>query len=497
MSRRKKHAQPAQTAPQAQAAALERFRPLLDAAGYALLLEELQRPLYPAFRINPLKTSPQDPQGWAQRYGWTLAPIPFCPTGWWVTSNLTPISQTLEHRMGHYYIQDAASMLPAELFDLTPDERPLILDMAASPGGKTTHLVSRTLDRGLIVANDAGLERTTALRLVLQTWGAINVAATRFPGEKFGRWFPNTFDRILLDAPCSMQSLRSTESHPIRAISPREQRNLASRQAGLLASALAAVKIGGQVAYSTCTLAPEEDEAVLDELLHLYSGSFTIENLAERLPMPVPALVSAFGQDFQPEVQGAARLWPHLMHTSGFFAALVTKTGSISIPDEPPPSRPLQAVNQESLPGEDARRFIREFADYYGFEIEEILEDQRLLLWRSPAAIYAVPHAFLENFANLPCSLLGLKIAEGTVDAWAPSHEWLARFAPEFKAGHVSLPVEHLAAWLRGEDALLGKVENVPPNGVVTVFDPDRRFLGRGKIQSGLLKNLLPHRLLS
>ncbi len=497
MSRRKKHAKPVQTAPQAQAAALEHFRQLLDPASYEQLLEELQRPLYPALRINPLKTSPEDPQGWAQRYGWSLAPIPFCPSGWWVTSNSSPISQTLEHRMGHYYIQDAASMLPTELFDLTPNEHPLILDMAASPGGKTTHLVSRTLDRGLVIANDAGLDRTTALRLVLQTWGAINVAATRFPGEKFGRWFPETFDRILLDAPCSMQSLRSTESHPMRAISQREQHSLANRQASLLASALAAVKIGGQVAYSTCTLAPEEDEAVLDVLLHRYPGAFTIENLAERLPMPAPGLVSAFGQDFQSDVRGAARLWPHILHTSGFFAALITKNGSISFPGETPPSRPLQAVSQEPLPGEEAGRFIREFREIYSFEIEDVLEQQRLLLWRSPGAIFAVPRAFLDNFANLPCQLLGLKIAEGTPDEWVPSHEWLARFAPEFKAGRVNMPADYLAAWLRGEDAPIGRVENVPPNGIAAVFDPDGRFLGRGKMQHGLLKNLLPRRLIS
>jgi 16S rRNA (cytosine1407-C5)-methyltransferase len=476
---KKKRPQSAPSARQAQAEALERFRPLLDEPGFSALLRELQQPLYPALRINPLKTTGEDVGRMAARYGWELSPVPFCPTGWWVTAARTPISQTLEHRMGHYYIQDAASMLPVELFDLSPDERPLI---------------RRTLDRGLVIANDSGVDRTTALRLVLQTWGAINVAATRFPGERFGRWFPETFDRVLLDAPCSMQSLRSTETHPMRVISAREQSGLARRQVNLLASAFAAVKIGGQVVYSTCTLAPEENEAVLEELLRRYPGSFTVEALDERLPAPAPALASAFGQPFLPEVARAARLWPHIFHTSGFFAALLRKTSPLPLPAEAPPSRSLETVGQQPLSAGQSQRFQREFLDRYGFDLSGVLESQRLALWRSERAVYAVPLAFLERFADLPCQLLGLKIAEGEPDNWLPSHEWTARFGPRLSRGRVSLPAESLNAWLRGEDLpWTSGAESV--GQVVAAFDPDGRFVGRAKVTRGLLKNLLPRRL--
>ena len=102
-------------------------------------------------------------------------------------------------------------MMPVELFNFDDVKNPLILDMAASPGGKTTHLVSRSADQGLVIANDSSRDRITALRLVMQSWGAVNIAATQYPGEKYGAWFPETFDRVLLDAPCSMQGLRDTE----------------------------------------------------------------------------------------------------------------------------------------------------------------------------------------------------------------------------------------------------------------------------------------------
>ena len=93
-------------------------------------------------------------------------------------------------------------MLPVELFDFAslPDN-PLILDMAASPGGKTTHLADRVGDRGLIVANDASRGRIQALEIVLRNWGIINQAVTCLPGEFFGSAYESCFDAVLLDAP--------------------------------------------------------------------------------------------------------------------------------------------------------------------------------------------------------------------------------------------------------------------------------------------------------
>jgi 16S rRNA (cytosine1407-C5)-methyltransferase len=232
---------------------LQRYQLLLPANDYAQLRAEIERPLFPALRANPLKVDPGTAlKDWAERYHWESIPVPFCPTGIQVKDSEKPISQTIEHRLGYYYIQDAASMLPVELFDFpvqgpgATSTSPLILDLAASPGGKTTHLASRTGDSGLIIANDASQSRITALRLVLHNWGAVNCAITHFPGEMYGSWYPETFDRVLLDAPCSMESLRSSESHPFRPITPTERSSLAQRQERLLESAIQSTKIGGR-----------------------------------------------------------------------------------------------------------------------------------------------------------------------------------------------------------------------------------------------------------
>lgn len=494
MSRKKKQSAQQFQPEAAQSAALERFKTLLTPDEFQALLEDLSRPLPLAFRRNPLKANAGAELEWAQRYGWQLEPVPFCPSGWRVTSMRDPVAMTLEHRLGHYYIQDAASMLPVELFDLEDLEDPLVLDLAASPGGKTTHLSGKLRDHGLVIANDSSPDRITALRLVLQSWGAANIAVTRFPGEKFGRWYPETFDRILLDAPCSMQSLRSTEAHPLRPISTREQASLAQRQAALLAAAVAALKPGGQVVYSTCTLAPEEDEAVLDEILRRFPNSVEIEGVESRLPAPAPALAQAFGQEFDPQVVRAARLWPHRFHTSGFFAALLRKTAPVDFTFEAPPNRPLALVGQKPLTGARKRDVHNLFEERFGQALAPILTEYYLELWDSPAGIFAVPTAYLERFSGLPCYLLGIKLAEEGPEGLAPAHDWVARFGSGFTNGKVQVPYEMVTPWLRGEDLILS-LPDAGQHGLVVLFDPDNRLLGRGRVQTDRIKNLLPRRL--
>jgi tRNA and rRNA cytosine-C5-methylases len=262
-----------------------------DPALYACVQAAGKQPLNLSLRVNTLKCAPESAmRKWAEIYGWQYESVPYCPSGFWVKQAETTPSSTIEHRLGYYYIQEAASMLPAELFDFSHTDHPLILDMAASPGGKTIHLADRSQDRGFIVANDASRGRISALRIVLQNWGAINQAVTCLPGEWFGGLYPETFDAVLLDAPCSMQGMRASESHKARSITLTEVEALAERQARLLESALRAVKVGGQVVYSTCTLTPQEDEGVLAALLEKLPACFEIEDINSRLPQPAPGL---------------------------------------------------------------------------------------------------------------------------------------------------------------------------------------------------------------
>jgi len=483
----------------ATAEALERFKPLLPEAEWSLLLAELDQPFYSAVRMNPLKVQPEQAlQEYATRYGWEVKRVPFCPTGWWVEAAATSPGQTLEHRLGNYYIQDAASMLPVELFDFDPQAQPLILDMAASPGGKTTHLIARSMDRGLVIANDSSAGRIQALRVVLEGWGALGTAVTRFPGEKFGGWFPETFDAILLDAPCSMQGLRSTDAHPMRPITARERSGLAQRQLHLLESGFSALKVGGQMVYSTCTLEPDEDEGVLDGLLRRYGSAVRVDDLGARLPVPAESLTRAGESEFHPDVRKAARLWPHRFHTAGFFAARITKLDGVeptSSAGEPAPARPLARAGLQPLHSREVGEIAARLMDAYGLDLPALLEAHNLEVWRYAGELLLVPGYYAGMFNHMPVQGLGLTLAEETPAGLLLDHFFLARFLHLIRQGvHVVADDARAAAWLRGED-----LHGTPPEGAVKgdiliLVDAQNRLLGRARVQAERLKNLLPRR---
>ena len=496
MARKKKKQQPVLSSEEILEQQMSRFEPLLAGDEWRRLLSELQLPLYQAVRANPLKVGPRQAiEQLVKQYEWTVEQVPFCPSGWWVSSSSQPLSHPVEHRLGEYYIQDAASMMPVELFDFDDIKNPLILDMAASPGGKTTHLVSRSGDQGFVIANDSSRDRITALRLVMQSWGAINIAATQYPGEKYGAWFPETFDRVLLDAPCSMQGLRDTESHGIRAISQNEILSLSRRQTRLLSSALQAVRVGGQVVYATCTLSPEENEAVLDAVVNRFNGAVEIVDLSHRFSGIGKALSSYGEQTYDPMVQRAARLWPHCFGTAGFFTALLIKTASIDTREDAPPSRPFECTGLHWLkrPGEDA--LLATLQENFGIDFETVLTQQGLTLWQRNERIFAIPEMYLDHFETLPFQFLGMLIGEDTPSGFAPSFEWVARFGRQARQGKVVLPLDQLDAWLRGEDisGLFGGSEL--RGKTLVVVDEMGRLLGRGRVLSDRLKNLMPARL--
>ncbi|HMN14276.1 MAG TPA: tRNA pseudouridine(55) synthase TruB [Bellilinea sp.] len=473
---------------------LEQFGPLLTPDQWDQLTAELESPLRGAIRLNTLKVPNSKVHDWAELYGWSIDPVPYCPTGWWIDQAETSPARTLEHRMGQYYMQDAASMLPPQLFDFSGTPAPLILDMAASPGGKTTHIGSLTGDRGLIIANDFGADRLTALRLVLQNWGLVSAAVTRFPGEKFGRWFPETFDAVLLDAPCSMQSLRSTDSHPMRPISAREQSSLARRQFKLLESALSAVKVDGQIVYSTCTLSPEEDELVLQALLEEYGDSVELVLPLRFTPNPAPALSVVNGIQLNTQIANALRLWPHSFGTSGFFAAKIIKTASIPTQQEEPPSRTLQSVGQYAMADKEVADLHDFFSSNYNFDLTGNLEEQELDLRRTENAVFAVPQRYLSQFSTLPCQMLGLRVASYTPDGFEPSHDWMSRYFNWMSGGRVSLDEEQSGDWQRGNDVSISAKLDSP--GYPILIDREQRFLGLGKRTPAGIKNLLPRRLI-
>jgi len=486
----------------------------LNAYKFNLLLHAMEQPLELSIRINTLKWPADVAQReLISRYGWTLKPIAFCDSGFWVSGFDNPPSAAIEHRMGYFYIQEAASMLPPELFDFdenllvgaygrTPLQHlpsskifPLILDMAASPGGKTTHLAALTGDRSLIVANDGSRSRIPALQVVLRNWGAVNQCVTCLPGESFGSLYPNTFDAVLLDAPCSMQGLRAAESHSSREISESEIGSLAQRQVRMLESALRTVKVGGQVVYSTCTLAPQEDELVLASVLEKFGRQVRVDDLSARLPSPAPAISMIDGQPLPHDIRYALRLWPHTFGTAGFFAARLTKLGDLPGSGESQknfsPAKTLFSPAPKSLSA-DVERQIK---DAYGIDLSAILDAQDLALALRGDRIILAPNVLLEGRHTFPCLSAGIELGRLIRGELAVSHEFVSRFGDQFSQGILVLKEGLLDAWMRGEDLRGYKDNRLAVGQIYAVRDEKGRNLGRGKLLSDRLKNMLPTRL--
>jgi 16S rRNA (cytosine1407-C5)-methyltransferase len=475
---------------------LERYRALVPAETYACILAELDQPLPQALRTNQLQGVSEEEVGrWQERYNWEIKPVSFCPAGWQVLSATRPPSQTVEHLMGAFYIQDASSMLPPELFDYDSVEPELVLDLAASPGGKTTHLVDKLGDHGLVVANDASRSRIQALRLALERWGAVNTAVTCQPGELFGAWYPGVFDKVLIDAPCSMEGLRTAESHPMRPVTERERVSLSSRQVRLLTGALKAVRVGGQVVYSTCTLAPEEDEAVLLAIKQRYGSA--VEILMPRLAMEAPALQIS-GSEGYPEITRALRIWPYLFNTAGFFTALIRKNAAFDKgPGNRPPQHSWARQGWVRLHSRAVDELTNAMFDLFGFDLTHVVDHQGLTFWKRDERIQAVPEIFLERFGDFPVISCGMEVGSLIDGRFQPSHEWAARFARQFTGGRMILPMDQAASWLRGSDVHLPVPGELRQGSVVCLVNDDGQFMGRGKLLAGRVKNLLPRRLVA
>jgi 16S rRNA (cytosine1407-C5)-methyltransferase len=463
---------------------LERYRELLSGPEWAALQMALEQALPRAIRINPLKTAPEAVRAWAARYNWTLTPVPFCPTGWQVEGGQS-VGGTAEHRIGLYYVQDAASMLPAELFDFTAAAAPAVLDMAAAPGGKTTHLLSRMGDVGVLIANDSASSRLPGLRANLRDWGGSCAAVTNLPGERFGGLFPEMFDYVLLDAPCSMENL----SHEMRPISAREREGLAARQIRLLESAIRAAKVGGQVVYATCTLSPEENEAVLDAVYTAWPGALRIE--APTVGVGAAGVTRYNGQTYDPAVQNAIRVWPHHFRTSGFFAARITKTAPIPA-QRGGPDRGERRRGAAGLPPALPRREVRQVAealDAYGFDLIGFLDANALTVYRVESLICAAPETLRREFADLHIVEAGLCLAESTPGGLIPSHELVTRFGPALAMPRIRLDSGMDKAWRAGE-----ALRPFDGEGLYLVDDAAGCLIGRGRAVGGKLRALLPER---
>jgi len=235
------------------------------------------------------------------------------------------LGRSFEHLLGYYYIQELASMLP--ILALNPQPNELILDLCSAPGSKTTQTADKMKNTGTIIANEISLGRAKILASNLERCGVTNAIITRREGRALCEKLKQQnfeFDKILLDAPCSGEgTIRST---PATALmwNPKTIERLSNLQKQLFESAFEILKVGGEMIYSTCTHAPEENEKVVNFALKKFGNKIRIENI--RLPIKFrKGLIKWDNTSYSKETEKSCRIYPQDNDTEGFFIAKFKK----------------------------------------------------------------------------------------------------------------------------------------------------------------------------
>jgi tRNA (cytosine49-C5)-methyltransferase len=240
---------------------------------------------------------------------------------------LRALQETPCYRDGKIYVQSLSSMIPVLVLGPQPGET--ILDLTAAPGSKTTQISMMMHDEGKIVANDNHKTRFFRLKANVDQQRATNVELSLHYGEGFGRKFPERFDRVLLDAPCSAEGrFLATEPKSFGYWKPRKVNEMARKQRKLLFSAIHALKPGGVLVYSTCTFAPEENEALIHWAVEKFKGSLEVSDIRLPLPNRMLGLTAWEGKAFHPTTAKTLRILPDSV-MEGFFVAKLTKTHTV------------------------------------------------------------------------------------------------------------------------------------------------------------------------
>ncbi len=305
----------------------ERLTAIVPAEQLAACLASFAQPKPPTLRLNPLRGAPADTHAELLAQGFDLTSIAWLPEAYSIPlEQRRALTETAAFYAGRFYLQDLSSMAAAYALEPMPDQA--VLDLAAAPGGKTLQLAALMQGQGRLVAVEAIKRRFFHLKANLAQHGAPDVETWLMDGRAAGRRWPNQFDRILLDAPCSSEA-RFTRLDPQSWAhwSRRKIKECAHKQQGLLHAALHALKPGGALLYCTCSFAPEENEEVIHHQLRYFGLAVQITPLPIALPHVQPGLTHWAGQTLNPALIHAARLLPDATR-DGFFMCRLVKTAA-------------------------------------------------------------------------------------------------------------------------------------------------------------------------
>ncbi len=450
-----------------------------------------------ALRLNRNKITKEE---FLEKAPFSLKEIPWIDNGFYYGEEDRP-SRHPFYYAGLYYLQEPSAMTPANLLNARPGER--ILDLCAAPGGKTTELGAGLSGKGFLAANDISGPRARALLKNVEVFGISNSLILNEVPAKIAAEFPEFFDKILVDAPCSGEGMFRKDQDTAKEWRPEKPIECAKMQREILSQAVKMLRPGGTLLYSTCTFSPEEDEQMMAWLLK-ERPDFSIirpERWYEGFGEGRPELVeeewlptelwkkeefAALTEEQKESLKNCIRIWPHKMGGEGHFLAILKREGSleeVGHSEEKPvkKNRGKNAGRKEpkKAEAEGFLSFAEDLKVDWDFTKVEVRKDQVYLVPEESAKVRGL--VFLRN---------GLYLGEEKKNRFEPSQALAAALKKSEYACTIDLSQneERLLRYLKGETIEIFPGEAVKTSGWQLVC-VEGHPIGWGKLVNGMLKN--------
>ena len=404
-------------------------------------------------------------------------PVPWFDRGRWLVDTACRPGAFLNYAAGDYYIQDAGSMLALALCDVKPGQS--VCDTCAAPGGKSSGLLEQLGGSGVVVSNEVIRSRLDLLELTLARTGHANYLVTNCDVETLADRLGDSFDCVIVDAPCTGQSMVARGKQSLASFTLRQIEHSAARQQRILRAAQGLVKPGGRLVYSTCTFSFAENEGMIQWFL---------DEFREWMPISSPQLT----EWENPDRKGCYRLWPHRDQCSGAFAAaLVRSDSTFSV---------TPSVQDARLAGSTrSRNNGFSFIDVPARDLPwlQLSGAATIGLWQRGAELHYFPSEVEVNW--IEAAHAGVPIAEFRGGEWQPSYAAsLVELPNASPAWLFELDSRQAAEYMTGAAVRLNQRES--PDAAsrdsqwIGLTWRNRR-LAWTKLAAGVLKNHLPKTL--
>lgn len=300
---------------------------------YEDYIQSFEHERYYGLRVNTLKISVED---FLKISPFHLLPIPWTSDGFYYDANLDKPSKHPYYYAGLYYLQEPSAMLPAEVLPIEHND--YVLDTCAAPGGKSTKLATKLNQTGLLISNDISSSRCQGLLKNIELFGIKNTWVTSEDLVNMESHYLNTFDKILVDAPCSGEGMFRKEPDLIKSWIDKDDSYYPPIQKSILNAALNMLKPSGYVVYSTCTFSIHENEEVIQDALNHHENVHLVD--IKKIDGMQPGI----------NMPECVRLYPHKIHGEGHFVALLKKDGE--------PTNKKENSQQSDPLNEDVQDFL-------------------------------------------------------------------------------------------------------------------------------------------